>query len=202
MPRYSHNHYPSFPPPQEDDPLMRASADELPPSIAERPESSWSQSQLSVPSTSSGGGYNRWSQASNLSYESSPSDLESNPDPNSFYFASRPRPGPSPLASNQSIPRSTTRRHHPNSVSIDSRASSESRYPLLRASTSEKFLDASHPSLWEESAPGFGGDADDYLHEPDPIRDRYKIERSPIWTLRGLQNLGFLLVLSIGLIGL
>jgi hypothetical protein len=42
----------------------------------------------------------------------------------------------------------------------------------------------------------------DYLHNPDPRRDRKNDQGGTIFTARGIANLGFLLFLGLGLIAL
>lgn len=42
----------------------------------------------------------------------------------------------------------------------------------------------------------------DYLHNPDPRRDRKIDRRDTIFTWRGFANVGFLLVVALALLGL
>jgi len=43
-------------------------------------------------------------------------------------------------------------------------------------------------------------EADDYLHNPDPRRDRKNDRGGSIWNSRGIANLGCLLILAVGLV--
>jgi hypothetical protein len=51
------------------------------------------------------------------------------------------------------------------------------------------------PGLWAEDGP----EPDDYLHNPDPKRDRKNDMSTNIFTWRGAENLGCLLILGLGL---
>ncbi|TFK77251.1 beta-glucan synthesis-associated [Pluteus cervinus] len=58
------------------------------------------------------------------------------------------------------------------------------------------------PSVWGPNVfPNFI-ESDDDLHNPDPQRDRFWDDGRSVFTLRGLSNLGCLIVLGVGLVGL
>lgn len=58
------------------------------------------------------------------------------------------------------------------------------------------------PSAWgADLSPGHV-EPDDYLHNPDPKRDRKNDEGGTLFTVRGLANLGCLLVLILGILTL
>ncbi|TDL28121.1 beta-glucan synthesis-associated protein [Rickenella mellea] len=69
-------------------------------------------------------------------------------------------------------------------------------------SISDKYSLSPDPSSWgSELSPGFI-ESDDYLHNPDPKRDRRVDKGGTVLTSRGLANLGCLLVLCVGLVTL
>ncbi|EIW78258.1 glycoside hydrolase family 16 protein [Coniophora puteana RWD-64-598 SS2] len=82
------------------------------------------------------------------------------------------------------------------------------RTPAERRAThgtvADKFSLSADPATWGVNVmPGAGyEEPDDYLHEPDPKRDRKADRGGSIFTFRGLTNLGFLLVLVACLLGL
>ncbi|KAI0041789.1 glycoside hydrolase family 16 protein [Auriscalpium vulgare] len=69
-------------------------------------------------------------------------------------------------------------------------------------SISGKFSLAPDPSLWDPSLRTNDPEPDDYLHNPDPKRDRKYDQGGTIFTARGLSNLGCLLVLACGIVTL
>ncbi|KAG8960617.1 hypothetical protein FRC03_006325 [Tulasnella sp. 419] len=73
-------------------------------------------------------------------------------------------------------------------------------YSSSTGSFSEKYSLSADPSLWSQypNTP----EADDYLHNPDPRRDRMNDRGGSIWTSRGIANLGCMFILVIGLVGL
>lgn len=56
--------------------------------------------------------------------------------------------------------------------------------------------------MWAAEAGVNHAEPDDYLHNPDPRRDRKSDKGGSIFTSRGLANLGCLLILVTGLIAL
>jgi len=83
----------------------------------------------------------------------------------------------------------------------------ESRYMSgapgsIPPSISDKFSLSPDPSSWgADLAPGHPED-DDFLHNPDPRRDRKNDQGGNIFTYRGITNLGCLLILGVGIITL
>ncbi|KAL5534071.1 hypothetical protein ACEPAG_532 [Sanghuangporus baumii] len=72
----------------------------------------------------------------------------------------------------------------------------------IAPSISDKFSLAPDPSSWgAEIEPNFK-EPDDWLHNPDPRRDRKIDKGGTIFTSRGLANLGCLLILTMGLVTL
>jgi len=67
-------------------------------------------------------------------------------------------------------------------------------------SVSEKFSLSPDPSSWD-TAVDIPEDDDD-LHTPDPRRDHQKERDKNIFTCRGVVNLGFLLILFLGILAL
>ncbi|PCH33737.1 glycoside hydrolase family 16 protein [Wolfiporia cocos MD-104 SS10] len=83
----------------------------------------------------------------------------------------------------------------------------ESRYASGTPSTippsiSDKFSLSPDPSSWgADLTPGHPED-DDYLHNPDPRRDRKSDQGGHIFTYRGITNLGCIFILGAGIITL
>ncbi|KAJ7092566.1 beta-glucan synthesis-associated protein-domain-containing protein [Mycena epipterygia] len=77
-----------------------------------------------------------------------------------------------------------------------------SRVPSVVPSISDKFSLSPDPAAWGADISPNHPEADDFLHNPDPRRDRKNDTRGNIFTFRGLTNLGCLLVLGVGLITL
>lgn len=69
-------------------------------------------------------------------------------------------------------------------------------------SISDKFSLSADPSSWGTDLSANHAEADDYLHNPDPRRDRKNDQGGTVFTARGIANLGFLLLLALGLITL
>ncbi|KAI0082265.1 beta-glucan synthesis-associated [Panus rudis PR-1116 ss-1] len=81
----------------------------------------------------------------------------------------------------------------------------DSRYsnsPSVSNSISEKFSLSPDPSAWGARLSADYPEQDDYLHNPDPRRDRKNDQDMSIFSSRGLQNLGCLTVLLVGLVAL
>jgi hypothetical protein len=69
-------------------------------------------------------------------------------------------------------------------------------------SISDKFSLSPDPSAWgADISPGHT-EPDDYLHNPDPRRDRKNDQGGNVFTYRGLANLGCLAFLSLGILTL
>ncbi|KAI0639519.1 beta-glucan synthesis-associated [Trametes polyzona] len=82
----------------------------------------------------------------------------------------------------------------------------ESRYSgktsSMPVSLSDKFSLSPDPSSWGAELSIDHPENDDYLHNPDPRRDRKNDQGGHIFTSRGLVNLGCLFVLGAGLLAL
>ncbi|KAI0271415.1 beta-glucan synthesis-associated [Gloeopeniophorella convolvens] len=72
-------------------------------------------------------------------------------------------------------------------------------YEPLGLSKFSPFLDL---HLWDNSIYSNEPEPDDYLHNPDPRRDKWNDQSGTIFTRRGLTNLGCMLILVVALIGL
>ncbi|KAJ6604495.1 beta-glucan synthesis-associated protein [Mycena vulgaris] len=81
-------------------------------------------------------------------------------------------------------------------------ASPGRRIPSVIPSISDKYSLSPDPAAWGADISPNHPEPDDFLHNPDPKRDRKNDNRGNIFTLRGLSNLGCLLILGIGLITL
>ncbi|KAF8898908.1 beta-glucan synthesis-associated [Infundibulicybe gibba] len=76
------------------------------------------------------------------------------------------------------------------------------RIPSVAPSISDKFSLSPDPAAWgSELSPGHE-DPDDFLHNPDPRRDRINDIGSHIFTVRGVTNLGCIVLLGLGLVTL
>lgn len=69
-------------------------------------------------------------------------------------------------------------------------------------SISDKFSLSPDPSSWGADISPNHAEPDDYLHNPDPRRDRKNDRGGNVFTYRGLTNLGCLLVLVAGIVTL
>ncbi|KAL5519142.1 hypothetical protein ACEPAH_825 [Sanghuangporus vaninii] len=97
-----------------------------------------------------------------------------------------------------------TLRSQPSSTSLNETpyAAAGSSKASIAPSISDKFSLAPDPSSWgAEIEPNFK-EPDDWLHNPDPRRDRKIDKGGTIFTSRGLANLGCLLILVMGLVTL
>ncbi|KAJ6621580.1 beta-glucan synthesis-associated protein [Mycena sp. CBHHK59/15] len=81
-------------------------------------------------------------------------------------------------------------------------ASPGHRIPSVVPSISDKFSLSPDPAAWGADISPNHPEPDDFLHNPDPNRDRKNDNRGNIFTLRGLSNLGCLFILGIALITL
>jgi hypothetical protein len=70
------------------------------------------------------------------------------------------------------------------------------------SSISEKFSLSPDPKAWGSNLSPDFQEPDDYLHNPDPQRDRRNDHGSHIFTYRGLTNLGCLILICVALISL
>ena len=59
-----------------------------------------------------------------------------------------------------------------------------------------------NPTEWGANLSPNYAEEDDYIHNPDPRRDRKNDQGGDIFTMRGLTNLGCMSVLILGLIAL
>ena len=67
-------------------------------------------------------------------------------------------------------------------------------------SLASKFALSPHPGQWDPALLSQRPEADDYLHNPDPRRDRLTDSAGSILTRRGLVNIGCLAVLASALV--
>jgi beta-glucanase (GH16 family) len=77
-----------------------------------------------------------------------------------------------------------------------------SRSPSVAHSISDKYSLSPDPTAWGSNLSPDFPEADDYLHNPDPRRDRKLDHGGNIFTYRGFTNLGFLILLCLGLLAL
>lgn len=89
----------------------------------------------------------------------------------------------------------------PNQTSVTPLQSPNKR-PSVGASVSEKFSLSPDPIAWGSNLSPDFQEPDDYLHNPDPQRDRRNDRGSHVFTYRGLTNLGCLILLCGGLVTL
>ncbi|OSX67481.1 glycoside hydrolase family 16 protein [Postia placenta MAD-698-R-SB12] len=93
------------------------------------------------------------------------------------------------------------------SVASDASLAESSRYApstphSIPPSISDKFSLSPDPSSWgADLSPGHPED-DDFLHNPDPRRDRKNDKGGNIFTYRGITNLGCLFILAVGIVTL
>jgi hypothetical protein len=125
-------------------------------------------------------------------------------------------PSSTNLISPQPLPRTTNQRAFaqlPPSPSLRSLPSTtslgESPYhyasknrPPVAPSISDKFSLSPDPAVWGSNLSPDFPEPDDYLHNPDPRRDRKHDTGGHFFTFRGLTNLGCMIVLCVGLLTL
>ncbi|CAA7258630.1 unnamed protein product [Cyclocybe aegerita] len=89
-------------------------------------------------------------------------------------------------------------------VHLDSRYGSlpSSKHGSLVSSVSDKFSLSPDPTAWGSNLSPDFVESDDYLHNPDPRRDRLSDHGANLFTYRGLTNLGCLILLCVGLLAL
>jgi hypothetical protein len=61
---------------------------------------------------------------------------------------------------------------------------------------------AADPTAWGADLASQQSEPDDYLHNPDPKRDRKNDAGGSIFTARGMMNLGCLMILALGILTL
>ncbi|KAF5371684.1 hypothetical protein D9758_003399 [Tetrapyrgos nigripes] len=88
----------------------------------------------------------------------------------------------------------------PYGSSLDKRGYTSSSTLVSTKTISEKFSLAADPAQWGLSPNS--SEPDDFLHNPDPRRDRKNDNGDTIFSARGFSNLGCLLVLGTSLLGL
>ncbi|KAJ6574953.1 beta-glucan synthesis-associated [Mycena capillaripes] len=98
--------------------------------------------------------------------------------------------------------RSSRSGHSTNESPYSLSAAQGNRAPSVVPSISEKFSLSPDPAAWGADISPNHPEPDDYLHNPDPKRDRKNDTDGNIFTARGLANLGCLLILGVGLITL
>ncbi|CCM05196.1 uncharacterized protein FIBRA_07405 [Fibroporia radiculosa] len=117
-------------------------------------------------------------------------------------------PSTTNLLSPQSRPAPGVRAQHQSLRSVASDASlNESRYASgipgsIPPSISDKFSLSPDPSSWGADLSPDHPESDDFLHNPDPRRDRKNDQGGNIFTYRGITNLGCLLILGVGMVTL
>ncbi|KAF9012973.1 glycoside hydrolase family 16 protein [Hymenopellis radicata] len=74
--------------------------------------------------------------------------------------------------------------------------------PSIAPSISDKFSLSADPASWGSDLSPSHPEPDDYLHNPDPRRDRKNDAGGSVFTSRGLMNLGCLMILGMGLVTL
>ncbi|KAF9056532.1 hypothetical protein BJ165DRAFT_531260 [Panaeolus papilionaceus] len=72
----------------------------------------------------------------------------------------------------------------------------------LESSISDKFSLSPDPAAWGANLSPDFEEPDDYLHNPDPRRDRKNDRHRNVFTYRGITNLGCLIILCVGLVAL
>jgi hypothetical protein len=82
------------------------------------------------------------------------------------------------------------------------RTSCYSRLSLLYNAIYVKFSLSPDPTTWGSNLSPDHPEADDYLHNPDPRRDRKNDHGGHLFTYRGLTNLGCMIVMCTGLLAL
>ncbi|KIP11409.1 glycoside hydrolase family 16 protein [Phlebiopsis gigantea 11061_1 CR5-6] len=93
----------------------------------------------------------------------------------------------------------------PRSASSSDVALNDSRYASrssMPASISDKYSLSPNPNEWGANLSVDYSEPDDFIHNPDPRRDRKNDQGGDIFTYRGLTNLGCLAVLVTGLVAL
>ncbi|GJE87669.1 glycoside hydrolase family 16 protein [Phanerochaete sordida] len=94
----------------------------------------------------------------------------------------------------------------PRSVSVSEASLDDSRYTGKSApipqSISDKFSLSPNPNEWGANLSIEYREADDFIHNPDPRRDRKSDRGGDFFTYRALTNLGCLIVLIVGLLAL
>ncbi|EIN14050.1 beta-glucan synthesis-associated protein [Punctularia strigosozonata HHB-11173 SS5] len=78
----------------------------------------------------------------------------------------------------------------------------EGKTASIAPSLSDKFSLSADPVQWGASLSMSQPEPDDYLHNPDPRRDRKSDQGGTVFTYRGFTNLGCLLILIVGLVTL
>ncbi|KAJ3736703.1 glycoside hydrolase family 16 protein [Lentinula guzmanii] len=81
-------------------------------------------------------------------------------------------------------------------------AATDRRPPSLKPSVAEKFSLSPDPQDWGAAVALTVSEPDDYLHNPDPKRDRKNDKGGTFLTARGFANLGCLAILLVALVGL
>jgi hypothetical protein len=74
--------------------------------------------------------------------------------------------------------------------------------PVANFSILRQFSLSPDPSSWGADISPNHAEPDDYLHNPDPRRDRKNDRGGNVFTYRGLTNLGCLLILVAGIVAL
>ncbi|KAF8514321.1 beta-glucan synthesis-associated protein [Hysterangium stoloniferum] len=85
------------------------------------------------------------------------------------------------------------------SVTSNGSLNSSAAYSSSTHSLSDKFSLSPDPSIWASESGVHVQEPDDYLHNPDPKRDRKNDKGGTVFTSRGLANLGCLVILVVGL---
>ncbi|KAF8973556.1 beta-glucan synthesis-associated [Flammula alnicola] len=120
-----------------------------------------------------------------------------------YYPATSPSPSVTNLIQPSNLSESSSHRASSNnSLSPYDYTPNVSRTTSVTPSVSDKFSLSPDPTSWGSNLSPDFEEPDDYLHNPDPRRDRKQDRSSNIFTYRGLTNLGCLIVLCLGLLAL
>ncbi|KAK7062618.1 hypothetical protein VNI00_000106 [Paramarasmius palmivorus] len=84
----------------------------------------------------------------------------------------------------------------------DSPYTAGSSFRSTGPSISDKFSLSPDPRTWGSDISGKHAEPDDFLHVPDPVRDRKNDQGGHIFTSRGLSNVGCLCILITGIVTL
>ncbi|KAJ7783618.1 beta-glucan synthesis-associated protein [Mycena maculata] len=98
--------------------------------------------------------------------------------------------------------RSSKSGHSLNESPYNVSASPGRRVPSVVPSISDKFSLSPDPAAWGADISPNHPEPDDFLHNPDPKRDLKHDSRGNVFTLRGLSNLGCIIILGLGIIAL
>ncbi|KAF9261107.1 glycoside hydrolase family 16 protein [Marasmius fiardii PR-910] len=105
-----------------------------------------------------------------------------------------------PAHSFPSVNSQVTAARYPDNYSINDTVGIGGR--SIAPSISDKFSLSPDPHSWGSDLSGRHPEPDDYLHNPDPTRDRKNDKGGHIFTGRGFSNVGCLFILTMGILAL